>query len=135
MPKSSADPTSAEYVELARTINAIASDALKLKSRPKDLENARAKVAIGLSLQAAELLGKGMLRALGATHAEIRKHARHNLIELYDEVEKRIVSNPKARKFQRFLLSTPVIDGRRFGSTTRKYLADHFAHTTNLMRV
>ena len=114
------------YVEHARVINALAGEALNLKIR--HVENTRAKVAVGLSLQAAELAGKAMLRAFGSTVEEIKqRHAHHNLLELYDDIEKQIRGNPKLAEFQRFLLRTPAIDGQPFSSTTRKYLQDHFA--------
>ena len=115
------------YLEHARAINSLAGEALNLTS--KRVENLRAKVAIGLSLQAMELAGKGMLRAFGSTLDEIRKrHAYHNLLELFDEIEAHIRGDKRLAEFKRFLLRTTVVDGRRFSSThTKKYLENHFA--------
>src|ERR1700679_234267 len=97
------EPTPKRYINHAREINRLAGKALRIKSR-KEIPNIRAKVAMGLSFQAAELAGKGMLRAFGLSAKEIiQAHRQHDLLELYDDIEKRIRNDQRLFEFRRFL--------------------------------
>jgi hypothetical protein len=116
------------YVEHAIEINAIAGNALRLETR--DAEPVAAKISLGLSLQAAELAGKAMLRALGHSVEKIRRdHRQHDLLTLLNQVEAELQAHPNKRlgQFHYFLLWTPTVDGRQFGNTIAAYFQEHFA--------
>ena len=89
-----------------------------------------AKVALGLSLQAAELAGKAMLRALGHSAKQIRqKHRNHHLLPLLRQVERELGEHPNQdlSPYHHFLGSTPTIDGQKCGNTIAAYFESHFA--------
>lgn len=115
-----------EYVYFARELNDIAGELLHIATR-ETVDGRRAKVAYGLSFQAAELAAKGMLRALGQTTSQIRAaHRNHDLIKLLDDVEARINTHEDFEKVRKFTRHTPVIDGQLYGTTIRGYLEGHF---------
>jgi hypothetical protein len=127
-PLEEAAATPDRYVEHALEVNAIAREALRLRTR--DARPIAAKISLGLSLQAAELAGKAILRALGHTVEQIRKdHGRHDLLTLLRSVETELRAHQNANlgPFHHFLLWTPTIDGQEFGSTIGAYLELHFA--------
>lgn len=120
--------TADRYLEHAREINAIAGSALKLETR--DATAVSAKISLGLSLQAAELAGKAMLRALGHSVEQIRcQHRNHDLLTLLRQVERELQENriEALSPYHHFLLWTPTIDGVKFGNTVAAYFELHFA--------
>lgn len=117
-----------DYVEHAIRINNVARTLLRLESR--DADWLAGKISLGLSLQSVELVGKGMLRALGCSVEDIRsRHGKHNLIALLRQVEKKLQRRPESSlsQYHHFLTRTPNIDGRRFGTTIGTYFKQHFA--------
>lgn len=64
------EPRAERYLEHAREMNEAARLTLRLDTR--DATSVQAKISLGLSLQAAELAGKGMLRAMGVSPGQIR---------------------------------------------------------------
>ncbi|MDT0497418.1 hypothetical protein RM530_08580 [Algiphilus sp. W345] len=126
------EPTALRYLEHATAANEAAKMILRLDERCATA--VEAKISIGLSLQAAELAGKGMLRALGTPAADIRRnHRNQNLLELLSAVEARLEAheNGAVRLYGRFMDWRPIIDGREFRQTVREYFADHFARGKN----
>ena len=122
------DATAASYVEHAREINAIARTTLRLDTR--DATSLAGKISLGLSLQAGELAGKGILRSLGHSVEQIRKqHKQHDLLTLLRQAEKELRARPEKEfaPYHHFLLWTPEIDGTQFGTTVGRYLEDHFS--------
>jgi len=80
-PAEQIEATSQRYIEHAAEINKIPGNTLRLETR--DADPIAAKVSLGLSLQAAELAGKAMLRALGHSVDSItREHRNHDLLTL-----------------------------------------------------
>ena len=123
------DPQPSAYFEHARVINEAARLLLRLDTR--DTTSLHAKISIGLSLQATELAGKGILRALGDDSTAIRKtHSQHNIVHLLQTVDKRIRDhqNPKLRTSCDFMRWQPEINGVQFGTTIGQYFTSHFAH-------
>lgn len=128
-PAEEMEATPRDYLEHATEVNAIAAQALRLQTR--DARPIAAKISLGLSLQAAELAGKAMLRALGHTVDQIRRdHGRHDLLTLLRLVETQLQAHPNEglSPFHHFLLWTPTIDDQRFGNTIAAYFELHFAH-------
>jgi HEPN domain-containing protein len=122
------DATAVSYVEHAREINHIAGSTLKLEKR--DTTAIAAKISLGLSLQAAELAGKAMLRALGHSVEQIRReHRNHDLLTLLGQVERELQGSPNQEliPYHHFLLWTPTIDGTKYGNTIAAYFEFHFA--------
>ena len=122
------DVSPQRYVEHAVETNTIARDALRLETR--DAKPIAAKISLGLSLQAAELAGKAMLRALGHTAEQIRRnHRNHDLLTLLKQVEAELQAHPNIElgEFHHFMLWAPTIDGRQFGNTIAAYFEVHFA--------
>lgn len=121
-------PTPELYFAHAKDMNEAARLTLRLDTC--DATANQAKISIGLSLQAAELVGKGLLLLTGVTAQEIRKqHSRHKILDLLTAAEQKIIESQELRltKLGGFLSWQPVIDEEQFGSTTRAYLTDHFA--------
>src|SRR5436309_2264012 len=88
------EATAAAYLEHAREINAIAGKTLQFET--KNATTMAAKISIGLSLQAAELAGKGMLRSLGHSVEQIRQqHRKHDLLTLLRQVECDLQQRPE----------------------------------------
>ncbi len=126
--KQAVDASATDYIEHAREINAIARTALRLDTR--DADYLPVKISLGLSLQAGELAGKGILRGLGHTVQRLRKeHGRHNLLALLRQGEKELKARPdvELEPYHHFLLCTPVIDGTQYGNTIAAYLELHFS--------
>jgi len=122
------EATSAQYLEHAREINAIAGSALKLETR--DASTVAAKVSLGLSLQAAELAGKAILRTLGCSVKQIRKkHPTHDLLKLLTHVEHELQGSriEALSPYHHFLLWSPTIDGVKLGNSIVAYFDLHFA--------
>lgn len=122
------DPFPVRYFEHARAINEAAKLTLRLDTR--DATALQAKISIGLSLQAAELAGKGMLLVLGQSSDEIRKaHGMHNILELLQDVDARVRKhqNQALRLQCNFMRWQPIIDGDEFGSTIGEYFTKHFS--------
>jgi len=116
-----------DYIDLAREINLIAGDSLKLKTREASLLST--KVSLGLSLQAAELAGKAMLRSLGFSVKEIRKkHKNHKILDLLQNAAEEIKSssNERVSSYGGFLLYQPTIEGQKYGNTIGGYFQEHF---------
>ena len=127
-PAEQIEATSQRYIEHAAEINKIAGNTLRLETR--DADPIAAKVSLGLSLQAAELAGKAMLRALGHSVDSItREHRNHDLLTLLMQVETELqaCASPELGQFHHLLLWTPTIDGRVFGNTIAAYFQAHFA--------
>lgn len=122
------DASPQRYVEHAVEINTIAGNVLRLETR--DAKPIAAKISLGLSLQAAELAGKAMLRALGHAVEQIRRdHRNHDLLTLLKQVEAELQAHPNKGlgQFHHFLLWTPTIDGSQFRNTIAAYFQTHFA--------
>lgn len=116
------------YVEHAEEINKLARHALRLESR--DATYIAKKISLGLSLQAIELAGKGILFSLGKSTAEIRRdHNKHKLPKLLQAAEDVLQARPEEefRKFHHFTLWVPTIDGVEFGTTVAAYFQAHFS--------
>lgn len=112
----------------AREINDLAKYALHLETR--DANYLQGKISLGLSLQAIELAGKGVLFALGEEREDIRsKHKGHNLPELLRAAECAIQARGEEafRKYDHFTLWSPSIDGQEFYTTVAAYLDEHFS--------
>ena len=127
-PAEQMEATSEHYLEHAREINTIAGLALKLETR--DATAAAAKISLGLSLQAAELAGKAMLRALGHSVEQIgRQHRNHDLLTLLRQVEQELRGSKieALSPYHHFLLWTPIIDGVKFENTIAAYFDLHFS--------
>lgn len=123
-----ADASASDYLKHARRINGIARTLLRLETRDSDWLDA--KISLGLSLQAAELAGKGILRALGNSVGDIRdNHRRHDLLSLLRQVERKLQSRPEEAlsRHHNFLLRTPQIDGEHYATTIGEYLSSHFS--------
>jgi len=117
-----------DYLDHARTINDLARHALE-KALAVEKSTLDLKVSMGLSLQAAELAGKSMLRSVGISVEEIRRqHRSHNLPELLDAVNYLFESDSAGRfgDLIGFQCQSLTIDGQRFWTTIGKYLDDHF---------
>lgn len=117
-----------DYLDHARVLNDLARHALE-KALAAEKSTLDLKVSMGLSLQAAELAGKSMLRALGKSVEEIRKqHRNHHLPELLDSVDDLFESDTtgRFRDLVGFQCKTLIIDEEKFGTTIGKYLDDHF---------
>jgi hypothetical protein len=126
------EATASSYIEHAKEMNVIARSILKPYLAPKKgvVNGLSGKISLGLSLQAGELAGKGMLRALGFSVDQIKKqHSRHNLLALCKHVQSEIEARPEKELeiFRNFLLWTPIIDDVLFGSTLGEYLVKHFS--------
>lgn len=120
--------TATDYLEHAREINAIAGTALRLESR--DATAMAAKISIGLSLQAAELACKAILRTVGYSVDEIRlQHRNHDLIKLLRQTQIELQQRPEKSldPYRHFLLWAPTIDGTQMGNTISAYFERHFA--------
>lgn len=116
------------YVEHAQEINAIARAALRVETR--DATFTARKISIGLSLQAAELAGKSILRSLGETAQAIRaRHQRHDVLTLLRDAENRLRTRTEVALISHhdFLSWTPHINGQPFRTTIANYLQAHFA--------
>lgn len=116
------------YVEHAQEMNAIARSAMRIDTR--DSTYIAKKISLGLSLQAAELAGKAILRSLGEAAHDIRaRHRRHGILTLLRDAEARIRARPeeRLRPYHHFLLWTPEINGQQFQTTIAAYLEAHFA--------
>lgn len=117
-----------DYLDHARVINNLAYHALE-KALAIGKSTLDLKVSMGLSLQAAELAGKSMLRSLGISVEEIRKeHRSHNLPQLLNAVDELFESDTTGRfdKLIGFRCETLTVDGQQFGTTIGKYLDRHF---------
>jgi hypothetical protein len=117
-----------DYLEHAKEMNAIAGQALRIDTR--DATATAAKISLGLSLQAAELVGKGMLKVLGRSPDQIRReHAKHHILTLLKQVEHELRQRPEKEltDYHHFLLWTPTIDGVKYGNTVAAYLDLHFS--------
>jgi cyclopropane fatty-acyl-phospholipid synthase-like methyltransferase len=119
--------TAAEYLKHASEINKIAGIALRLESR--NATAIAAKISIGLSLQAIELAGKSILRALGHSVEDIRQHRKHDLITLLRQAQTELQQRTEKGldPYRHFLLWTPTIDGILMGNTILAYFERHFA--------
>lgn len=120
--------SASDYVEMAKEMNAVAGETLKLKTQ--NATTIAAKISLGLSLQAMELAGKGMLCALGYTPEQIKKnHTKHKVLDLLRNVEQELKQRPNniLADYRRFLLWAPSIDGTKFGNTIASYLEEHFS--------
>lgn len=118
----------AGYVEHAQEINNLAKHALRLENR--DATYLARKISLGLSLQAIELAGKGILFALGQTTEQIRSNHRwHQLLDLLREAESKLQerSEQKLVKHHHFTLWAPTINGTQFYTTVAAYLEQHFS--------
>lgn len=127
------DPTPEDYLEHAQCLNDLAKIALD-KAIAAGKTTVDLKISIGLSLQAAELVAKSMLRSLGLSLDEIKKLARngkgsHDVDHLLKNVISIIESDPIGRfmHFHDVLCWAPEIDGRSGWITTGKYLEEHFS--------
>jgi len=121
--------TAEDYLEHATEINEVARQLLNLDTR--DATWLQGKISIGLSLQAAELAGKCMLRGLGCTVEEIRtQHRQHDILELLRSVQTKLgeCQDHELAKHRRLLLRTPTINGKDFGTTIGAYLEKHFSN-------
>ena len=121
-------PMAKDYLEHAKEVNAIAGKTLRLET--KDSTWISVKISLGLSLQAAELAGKGMLKALGYSVVEIRKqHHNHDLVALLKNVEQELQKRPEEelKDYHRLSLWTPTIGGTKVGYTIAGYLTCHFS--------
>lgn len=119
---------SKDYLLHAAQINKVAGTLLKLET--KDATSLEAKISIGLSMQAAELAGKGILRGLGKSVDDIkRQHRNHDLLALLRSAEAELQQRQDAelKPYHHFLLWAPMIDGQKFGNTIAAYLTTHFA--------
>lgn len=128
LPTEHVGATPQNYLEHAREINKIAGSALKLETQ--NTTRVAAKVSLGLSLQAAELAGKAMLRALGHSVKQIRRqHSNHNLFTLLKQVERELQGSQilALSPHHHFLLWTPIINGVKFENTIAAYFDLHFA--------
>jgi hypothetical protein len=115
-------------VEHAEGINDLAKHALRLETR--DATYLARKISLGLSLQAIELAGKGILFSLGETTPEIRrKHKWHKLPDLLRAAESALQARTEEafRKHDHFTLWAPTIDGVEFATTVAAYLEKHFS--------
>ena len=109
-------------------MNKIARSTLRLDTQ--DPTSQAIRISLGLSLQAGELAGKGILRSLGQTVEQIRKeHSQHDLLTLLCQAQKELKARPEAgfAQYCRFLLWQPEFDGRRYGNTVGAYLKGHFS--------
>lgn len=116
------------YVEHAEEVNDLAKYALRFETR--DATYLARKISLGLSLQAIELAGKGILFSLGETTAEIRrKHKGHKLPALLRAAEGALQARPEEifRMHHHFTLWSPTIDGVKFHTTVAAYLDEHFS--------
>jgi hypothetical protein len=116
------------YVEHAQKVNEIAKHALRLETR--DATYLEGKISLGLSLQAIELAGKGILFSLGQTAEEIRRgHRYHKLPGLLGAAEDALRARPEEplRKHHHFTLWSPIVDGKKFNTTVAEYLEEHFS--------
>lgn len=122
------EPSAKDYLELAVEMNKLARVALRLDTR--DATIPEAKISIGLSLQAAELTGKGMLRCLGYSATNIRQSYRKHeeLLTLLQKVEVELSKSqqPLFQEHWDFLMWAPVIDGNEY-TTIDLYLEMHFS--------
>ncbi|MGH8504164.1 MAG: hypothetical protein ACREVE_17245 [Gammaproteobacteria bacterium] len=128
MNKGNSQATAKDYLTLAREMNAIAGKTLKLETR--DAEPIAGKISLGLSLQAAELAGKSVLRTLGHSVEDIKqKYRNHKLLTLLRDVEQEIRGRPeeKFRRYHHFLSWAPTIDGMKYWTTVGAYFELHFA--------
>ena len=122
------EATAEDYLEHAQEINAIAGKALQIEK--KNAMAISAKISIGLSLQAAELAGKGMLRSLSYSVAQIcQEHRHHDILKLLKKVEYELQQRPEEKfiAYHHFLLWTPIIDGTEYGNTIAAYFDLHFS--------
>jgi len=118
----------AGYVEHAQEINELAKHALRLETC--DATYLARKISLGLSLQAIELAGKGILSALGNTTEQIRReHKWHKLPKLLRSAETAFQAHPEREleKYHHFTLWAPTIDGKQFYTTVAAYLEEHFS--------
>lgn len=118
-----------DYVDHARVINDLARCAMG-KALVEGKSTLHMKVSIGLSLQAAELAGKSMLRSVGVSVEEIRRrHPSHKLPPLLDEVDSLFEADPAGRfeDLIGFQCHTVTVAGREYGTTIGKYIDEHFA--------
>lgn len=116
------------YIEHAKEMNTIARSALRIDTR--DATYVAKKISLGLSLQAAELAGKGILRALGNSSKKIRsEHDNHEVLPLLRDAEQQLNRRGEdaLKPFQHFLLWTPTIDGQQLGTTIAAYMEEHVA--------
>jgi hypothetical protein len=125
MPKSSA-LTAMDYLNHARQVNAAAWRTFDV--RDGKVTGLSAKVSIGLSLQALELAGKGILLGLGETRGNIRsKYSDHNVRRLLEEAQKKLQSKLGSEDLlANFLNHKLEIDGRRYANTVGHYLQLHY---------
>ena len=122
------EATATDYLQHAREVNSIAGASLRLESR--NATAIAAKISIGLSLQAVELAGKAIMRALGHSVEDIRReHRRHDLLTLLRQAQAELQEwqGDRLDPYRRFLLHTPTIDGRPMGNTIADYLEEHFS--------
>lgn len=118
----------AGYVEHAEELNELAKHALRLESR--DATYLARKISLGLSLQAIELAGKGILFSLGQSTSEIRcNHPRHKLLKLLRAAEGVLQGRPEEefRQYHHFTLWAPTINGIELNTTLAAYFEAHFS--------
>lgn len=116
------------YVEHAKEINDLARRSLCLEARNATF--LAKKISLGLSLQAIELAGKGILFYLGESIDDIRKnHKNHALPVLLKSAESLLQQKTESvfRKYDHFTLWSPTIDGVKFNTTISAYLSQHFS--------
>ncbi len=121
-------PNAEDYFANAKELNEAARLVLRLETRNATAN--QAKISIGLSLQAAELVGKGLLLLAGVTRADIRKkHSKHKILDLLKEAQNHLLTSKdhRLKKCGHFLSWQPIIQEQSFGSTIGQYLEDHFA--------
>lgn len=118
---------SSDYLELARTMNHIARDALRIKTQ--DATALAAKIAIGLSLQAARLAGEAILVYLSWPVEDLRKCRNHDLLTILHQGETAIQESgdPRLKPYAHFSLVSPIVNGKKLGGTIAAYLQTHLA--------
>ena len=108
----------------------MARDALRIDTT-RDAPFIPLKISIGLSLQAAEVAGKAILRALGQSPDEIRRqHQKHHLVALLEDARDRLRRHGGVTwaRHGDFLSWKPVFDGVVVDTTIADYFDEHFAH-------
>lgn len=126
------EPSPLAYIICAKEGNRIAGSLLPLDAPPEVrlVEGVTLKYSLGLSLQAAELAGKAMLRSLGISHNQIlRDHRKHKLPELMESIRKEAKKkgDKALRPFQHLLCTQIEVDGKVYGNTIGNYIDDHFS--------
>ena len=119
--------TGTDYLDLARTMNHIARDTLRIKTQ--DATALAAKIAIGLSLHAARLAGEAILVYLGWPVEDLRKCRNHDLLTILHQAEAAIQESgdPRLKPYSHFTLVGPIVNGKKLGGTIAAYLQTHLA--------